>query len=131
MGSTNSWTTTSTNRYMLGGKQPCRKVLGVSSKLCMNWQCCTDSQHPPGCLRKYVASRWREVILPFYSAFVRLHLESYDQFWTPKRVQWRTTNMMKGLKHLFYEEKQGKLGLFRLEKRRFKGNLIHVPEASN
>jgi len=39
--------------------------------------------------------------------------------------------MMKGLKHLFYEEKQGKLGLFRLEKRRFKGNLIHVPEASN
>ena len=84
----------------------------MDGKLDTSKKCAPSAQkvnHTPGCIKRSVASRVREVILSICSALVRPHLEYCVQMWSPQYrrnmealecIQRRATKMIQEMDQL-------------------------------
>ena len=116
------------------------KDLGVliSSDLKFSKQCIEvekKAQRLLGYIKRQFQFRNKEIVLTLYNSLIRPHLEYAVQFWSPtlrkdierlERVQARATKLIPSIRHRGYERRLQALGLFSLETRRLRGQLIEV-----
>jgi len=88
-----------------------------------------------GVINRAIVYKSKEVMLSLYKTLVRPHLEYCTVAWSPhyvkdkvllERVQRRFTRMVPDLKELSYPDRLKKLGLWSLEERRVRADLIEV-----
>jgi len=88
-----------------------------------------------GLIKRTFVVKTPEVMLNLYKTLVRPHLEYCISAWSPhyqkdkkllEKVQHRHTRMITSLKSLQYEDRLQKPGLWTLEERRNRANLIEV-----
>lgn len=93
-------------------------------KLNMSQQCALVTKRT--CIRKHVAHRSREVILPLFSAFMRHVWVLRPSLGSPieerhrhmGEINQRATKVIEGPENVTYKEKLRELGLLRLQKKR-------------
>ncbi len=116
------------------------KDLGVliSSDLKFSKQCIEvekKAQRLLGYIKRQFRYRNKEIVLTLYNSLIRPHLEYAVQFWSPslkkdiaklERVQARATKLIPSIRHMGYQRRLKALGLFTLETRRLRGQLIEV-----
>ena len=116
------------------------KDLGVliSSDLKFSKQCIEvekKAQKLLGYIQRQFQYRNKEIVLTLYNSLIRPLLEYAVQFWSPtlrkdierlERVQARATKLIPSIRRLSYQDRLKALGLFSLETRRLRGQLIEV-----
>jgi len=73
-------------RIRTAGEQPCRERSGRPGGQAAEHEqqrAATGAKWIPGCIRRGITRRDRQVTTPLYPALVRLQLEYCDQFWSP------------------------------------------------
>ena len=88
-----------------------------------------------GLIGRTISFKSKDVLLRLYKTLVRPHLEYCSSAWSPyyekdkfllERVQHRFTRMVPGLKLMSYESRLERLGLWTLEERRHRADLLEV-----
>ena len=88
-----------------------------------------------GMVRRHFKELDKEDFTVIYNSYIRPHLEYCVQAWSPhlvkdkdclERIQRRATKLVKGFSKLTYEDRLKKLGIYSLEKRRLRGDLIEA-----
>ncbi|KAL7631154.1 UNVERIFIED_CONTAM: hypothetical protein RMT77_018543 [Armadillidium vulgare] len=116
------------------------KDLGViiSSNLKVGDQCLEARNRANkmlGIINRNVVYKSKEVISKLYNSYVRPALEYCAQVWAPhlrkdidmlEKVQRRATRMIAGFENKSYEERLKELGMFSVERRFLRGDMIQV-----
>jgi len=98
-------------------------------------QSAKKAQSVLGMVKRHFKELDKEDFLIIYNTYIRPHLEYCVQAWSPhlvkdkvclERIQRRATKMVKEVKKLKYEDRLRKLGIYSLERRRLRGDLIEV-----
>jgi len=100
---------------------------------------CTQSARKAQAVLGMVKGHFKELdkedFMVIYKAYIRPNLEYCVQAWSPhliknkdclEQIQRRATKLVKGLKKLTYEDRLKQLGIYSLETRRLRGDLIEV-----
>ena len=98
-------------------------------------QACNKANRVLGMIHRTIVYKNRDILLKLYKSLVRPHVEYCTPVWSPgyqkdklliERVQHRFTRMIPGLSKLPYCERLERLGLWSLEERRNRADIIEV-----